>query len=146
MISSTTAQRQSRVHKPAPAKRSSCLQAPKSESEPNADVAIGFSPQQDAFTTARASDLQPLEVAIDRLADRGRRVAPGLRRSTCSFQLWHAKSRPIVDALEPWLGGKLGLISQKTRLAEASAMLCQREWLALFVGDGGIELLEAPLS
>jgi hypothetical protein len=30
--------------------------------------------------------------------------------------------------------------------AEASAMLCQWEWLALFVGGGGIELLEAPLS
>jgi len=41
---------------------------------------------------------------------------------------------------------KLGLISQKTKLAEASAMLCQWEWLALFVGGGGIELLEAPLS
>jgi hypothetical protein len=40
----------------------------------------------------------------------------------------------------------LGLISQKTELAEASAMLCQWEALALFVGDGGIELLEAPLS
>jgi len=47
-------------------------------------------------------------------------------------------------------GRKLGLISQKTKLAEASAMLCQWEWLALFVGGfvggGGIELLEAPLS
>ena len=30
--------------------------------------------------------------------------------------------------------------------AEASAMLCQWEWLALFVGGGGIELLETPLS
>jgi hypothetical protein len=38
--------------------------------------------------------------------------------STSSFQLWHAKSRPIVDALKPWLLG-LGLISQKTKLAEA---------------------------
>jgi hypothetical protein len=27
-----------------------------------------------------------------------------------------------------------------------AAMLCQWEALALFVGDGGIELLEAPLS
>jgi len=36
--------------------------------------------------------------------------------------------------------------SQPTKLAEASAMLCQWEWLALFVGGGGIELLEAPLS
>jgi transposase len=29
------------------------------------------------------------------------------------------KSRPILDALEPWLRTKLGLISQKTKLAEA---------------------------
>ena len=56
------------------------------------------------------------------------------------------KSRPIVDGLEPVARRKLGLISQKTKLAEASAMLCQWEWLALFVGGGGIELLEAPLS
>jgi transposase len=29
------------------------------------------------------------------------------------------KSRPLVDALEPWLRAKLGLISQKSKLAEA---------------------------
>jgi hypothetical protein len=29
------------------------------------------------------------------------------------------KSRPILDAFEPWLRGKLDLISQKTKLAEA---------------------------
>ena len=66
--------------------------------------------------TARASDLQPREV--------GRSLTPSSRG---------------------W-AGKLGLISQKTRLAEASAVPCQREWLVLFVGGGGIELLEAPLS
>src|SRR6478672_5261053 len=31
----------------------------------------------------------------------------------------HQKSRPLVDALEPWLRAKLGLISQKSKLAEA---------------------------
>jgi hypothetical protein len=41
---------------------------------------------------------------------------------------------------------QVGLISQKTKLAEASAMLCQWERLAFFVGGGGVELLEAPLS
>ena len=66
--------------------------------------------------TARASDLQPRQVAIDRLPGRGRRVAPGLRRSTSSFQLWHAKSRPIVDALEPWLGGNLAWSARKPNL------------------------------
>lgn len=29
------------------------------------------------------------------------------------------KSRPIIDALEPWLRGKLALVSQKSKLAEA---------------------------
>ena len=29
------------------------------------------------------------------------------------------KSRPLIDALEPWLRTKLGLISQKGKLAEA---------------------------
>lgn len=29
------------------------------------------------------------------------------------------KSRPVLDAFEPWLQTKLGLISQKTKLAEA---------------------------
>jgi DNA invertase Pin-like site-specific DNA recombinase len=41
---------------------------------------------------------------------------------------------------------KLGLISQKTKLAEAIRYAVSRwEGLTLFVGDGGIELLEAPL-
>jgi hypothetical protein len=41
---------------------------------------------------------------------------------------------------------KLGLISQKTKLAEAIRYAVSRwEELTLFVGDGGIELLEAPL-
>jgi hypothetical protein len=39
------------------------------------------------------------------------------------------KSRPILDALEPWLQTKLSLISQKTKLAEAIRyppwMLCR---------------------
>ena len=29
------------------------------------------------------------------------------------------KSRPVIEAFEPWLQTKLGLISQKTKLAEA---------------------------
>jgi hypothetical protein len=42
---------------------------------------------------------------------------------------------------------KLGLISQKTKLAEAIGYaLSRREGLTFFVGGGGIELLEAPLS
>lgn len=35
------------------------------------------------------------------------------------------RSRPLIDAFEPWLREKLSLISQKTKLAEASAMPCR---------------------
>jgi hypothetical protein len=51
------------------------------------------------------------------------------------------KSRPLVDALEPWLRAKLGLISQKGKLAEAIRYTLSRwEGLTLFIDDGRIEL------
>jgi hypothetical protein len=50
----------------------------------------------------------------------------GLRRSTSSFQLWPCESRPIVKAI---------------RYA-----LSRWEGLPFFAGDGGMELLETPLS
>ncbi len=51
------------------------------------------------------------------------------------------KSRPILDALEPWLRGKLGLISQKSKLAEAIRYALVRwEGLTRFVDDGRIEI------
>ena len=51
------------------------------------------------------------------------------------------KSRPIIEALEPWLKAKLGLISQKTRLAEAIRYVLSRwEGLARFLDDGRIEI------
>lgn len=51
------------------------------------------------------------------------------------------KSRPILDALEPWLREKLALISQKTKLAEAIRYALSR-WYGLmrFVDDGRIEI------
>ena len=50
-------------------------------------------------------------------------------------------SRPIVDALEPWLRAKLGLISQKSKLAEAIRYALSRwEGLTRFVEDGRIEI------
>src|SRR5215210_4139289 len=53
----------------------------------------------------------------------------------------HQKSRPILDALEPWLRGKLGLISQKSKLAEAIRYALVRwEGLTRFVDDGRIEI------
>jgi hypothetical protein len=55
----------------------------------------------------RIAGLYRIESEIRGLNADGRRAA---RRD---------KSRPIIAALEPWLREKLGLISQKTKLAEA---------------------------
>ncbi len=51
------------------------------------------------------------------------------------------RSRPLVEALEPWLREKLSLISQKTKLAEAIRYALAR-WsgLCLFLEDGRIEI------
>ena len=50
-------------------------------------------------------------------------------------------SRPIVDALEAWLRGKLDLVSQKSKLAEAIRYALAR-WagLARFIEDGRIDI------
>jgi transposase len=51
------------------------------------------------------------------------------------------KSRPMVDALEPWLRAKLDLISQKSKLATAIRYALSRwEGLTRFIDDGRIEL------
>jgi transposase len=51
------------------------------------------------------------------------------------------KSRPIIEAFEPWLRQKLGLISQKTKLAEAIRYTHSRwEGLTHFIDDGRIEI------
>jgi transposase len=51
------------------------------------------------------------------------------------------KSRPILEALEPWLRAKLGLISQKSKLAEAIRYALVRwDGLTRFVDDGQIEI------
>lgn len=51
------------------------------------------------------------------------------------------KSRPIIAALEPWLREKLGLISQKTKLAEAIRYALSRwQGLTRFLDDGRIEI------
>jgi hypothetical protein len=51
------------------------------------------------------------------------------------------RSRPLVEALEPWLREKLSLISQKTKLAEAIRYALSR-WagLCLFLEDGRVEI------
>ncbi|MBP0573197.1 IS66 family transposase, partial [Mycobacterium tuberculosis] len=52
-----------------------------------------------------------------------------------------AKTRPLVEALEPWLREKLGLISQKSKLAEAVRYALSR-WpgLTRFLDDGQVEI------
>ena len=51
------------------------------------------------------------------------------------------KSRPILDALEPWLREKLTLISQKSKLAEAIRYALSRwDGLTRFIDDGRIEI------
>jgi transposase len=51
------------------------------------------------------------------------------------------QSRPIIIALEPWLREKLGLISQKTKLAEAIRYALSRwQGLTRFLEDGRIEI------
>jgi hypothetical protein len=51
------------------------------------------------------------------------------------------RSRPLIAALEPWLREKLGLISQKTKLAEAIRYALSRwEGLTRFLEDGRIEI------
>lgn len=52
-----------------------------------------------------------------------------------------ARSRPVVEALEPWFKAKLALISQKSKLAEAIRYALAR-WTGLcrFLDDGRIEI------
>ena len=51
------------------------------------------------------------------------------------------RSRPLVEAFQPWLREKLSLISQKTKLADAIRYALSR-WagLCLFLEDGRIEI------
>jgi transposase len=52
-----------------------------------------------------------------------------------------ASSRPIVAALEPWLKEKLGLVSQKSKLAEAIRYALSRwQGLTRFLDDGRVEI------
>lgn len=51
------------------------------------------------------------------------------------------KSRPIIEAMEPWPREKLSLISQKTKLAEPLRYALARwQGLSLFLDDGCVEI------
>jgi transposase len=51
------------------------------------------------------------------------------------------RTRPLIEALQPWMREKLSLISQKTKLAEAIRYALSR-WagLCLFLEDGRVEI------
>ncbi len=52
-----------------------------------------------------------------------------------------AKTRPLLEAMEPWLRAALATISQKSKLAEAIRYALARwEGLTRFVDDGTIEI------
>ena len=71
-----------------------------------------------------------------RIESEVRRMGPAER---CRIR--QQKSRPILEALEPWLRTKLGLISQKSKLAEAIRYALSRwDGLTQFVEDGRIEI------
>jgi transposase len=77
----------------------------------------------------RIAELYSIETAC-----RGR--SPDQRRA-----LRQERSRPILEDLEPWLKTKLGLISQKTKLADAIRYALSRwEGLTRFIDDGRIEI------
>ena len=77
----------------------------------------------------RIGQLYAIEEVIRGLGADGRRT------------LRQEKSRPIIDALEPWLRSRLELISQKTKLAEAIRYALSRwQGLTRFLSDGRIEI------
>jgi transposase len=78
--------------------------------------------------------------ALTRIAELYRLEIRGMNAAE-QARIRQAKSRPVLDALEPWLRGKLGLISQKSKLAEAIRYALVRwEGLTRFVDDGRIEI------
>jgi transposase len=80
-------------------------------------------------TLARIAELYRIESDIRGHAAEERRV---VRQAT---------GRPVVDALEPWFREKLGLVSQKSKLAEAIRYALSR-WAGLtrYLDDGRIEI------
>ena len=80
--------------------------------------------------------------ALTRIAELYR-IEDDIRRRPADERrtLRQEKSRPIVADLEPWLRQKLGLISQKTKLAEAIRYTLSRwQGLTRFLDDGRIAI------
>ena len=78
---------------------------------------------------ARIAELYQVEADIRGCSPEERRAAR------------QARSRPIIAALEPWLKEKLGLVSQKGKLAEAIRYALSRwQGLTRFLDDGRVEI------
>ena len=78
---------------------------------------------------ARTAELYKIESEIRGRSPEERRIAR------------QERSRPIIDAFEPWLRGNLALVSQKSKLAEAIRYPLSR-WAGLgrFLNDGRVEI------
>jgi len=74
-------------------------------------------------------------------ASPGTRGRHGALANKGAAKLPRPRSRPPVEALEPWLRAKLQLISQKTKLAAAIRYALSRwQGLCLFLEDGHVEI------
>ena len=93
------------------------------------ELAVGGPAPIASEALARIAELYRVEAEI-------RGQSPEERRATRQ-----EKSKPVLDAMEPWLRDKLLMISQKTTLAEAIRYALSRwEGLCRFVDDGRIEI------
>jgi hypothetical protein len=96
---------------------------------PSYEIAAGGSAPIAAEALARIADLYAIEAEIrGRSADERRAVR-------------QEKTRPLVDALKPWLEAQLSIVSQKSTIAEAIRYALTR-WSGLtrFLDDGRVEI------
>ena len=94
------------------------------------------------FELAAAGSAPIASEALARIAELYR-VETGIRGQDADARraARQEKTKPLLEAFEPWLRGKLLLISQKTRLAEAIRYALSRsDGLCRFLDDGRIEI------
>jgi len=107
------------------------------------ELAFCWSHVRRRFYELAAAGAAPIaSEALERIAGLYR-IESDIRGSSAEHRraVRQEKSRPILEALEPWLREKLGLISQKTKLAEAIRYALSRwEGLTRFLEDGRIEI------
>ena len=91
---------------------------------------------------ARAGPAPIATEALERIATLYRIEAEIRGRSPAERRMIRqARSRPVIDALEPWLRERLALVSQKSKLADALRYpLARWAGLGLFLDDGRIEI------